>query len=668
MGKHLADCELQIPDRHPLLCNHGARGTGKTVQLAISGSEFLRRRPDGFVVYLTFNDDFSELNPMVPGLALLLDPPLPMNMRSFEAGIARMILLRLMERFKGVFYKDFDPESQPEMKSYRDWVRSLPEVGVFKVLNMVREMLELPPTAPCMLAVDEIGKLQHSAACLSRLCLLLDSDADKKPRTFWLAVSSYGCLDLVKFATGSNRVLNMQPLPPIFPIALEEIGIVQMPLLVQLLHAKLTQPLLREKQDLVQRVNELLLISGGHPRRVEILLGYLDKLAPKKDNPTLAVLLAKMENGDTTMIPDLEKVTTSMNNMLNTSNVELEPGSFNDDLMRDLVVPYNFPTSPEEAKMMESSLELINEGLCSFLPVHPGSLRGRSFLAYPTLIAAAKNEKTAVPKQLGAALQRYVRDFEKDGQAFEKVICETLHAWATHNTSMRLRQLCATSVPGSANHESLLDMQLKPLPAGSSVDSSSVPLYPKEGVDLSQLACGVYYHSGAGNPFIDCTMILETTRGGAIKRVVVHLQFKDHYNSRDGLMAKWRFGQQFAYDDEVAMGPNTSRTRMGLASMYKDHGIAHVHLLVTANPITDLVTQEGTITPKGREPYKKGKNSQDYNAAISVEACKCEHLRENEGLVNLEDMKTWFPTMGWNLQAAHKLREVFFRTVDADAV
>merc|ERR1711953_476029 len=486
-------------------------------------------------------------------------------------------------------------------------------------------------------------------------------------RTWGLTVSSYGCLDLVKFVTGSNRPLNMQPLPPIFPITQEEIGSDQMPLLVQLLHAKLTKPLLREKQDLVQRVSELLLISGGHPRRVQNLLEYLNQLAPKKDNPTREGLLAKMENGDTTMVPDLEKAITSMNGILDISDVDLEPGSFNDNLMRDLVVSYNFPTSPEEAKKMESSLALINRGLCSFLPIHPGSLRGRSFLAYPTLIAAA-DEGTAVPKHLGAALQSYVRDLKKDGQAFEKVICETLHAWATHNTSMRLRQLCATSVSGSAGRESLLDMKLKPLPAGSSVDSSSVPLYPKEGVDLSQLPCGVYHHSGAGNPFIDSTMILETQDGGAIKRIVVHLQFKDHYNSRDGLMAKWRFGQQFAYDDEVAMGPNTSRTRMGLASMHKDHGIAHVHLLVTANPITDLVTQDGTITPKGRDPYKRGKNFQDYNAAISVESCKCERLRENEGLVNLENMKTWFPTMGWNLQAAHKLREPFVRSTDIDAV
>ena len=63
LGKHLDAWECQISGRrHPLLCNHGARGTGKTVQLAISGSEFLKRRPDGFVVYLTFNDDyFSEL-------------------------------------------------------------------------------------------------------------------------------------------------------------------------------------------------------------------------------------------------------------------------------------------------------------------------------------------------------------------------------------------------------------------------------------------------------------------------------------------------------------------------------------------------------------------------------------------------------------------------------
>merc|ERR1712110_1208478 len=114
-------------------------------------------------------------------------------------------------------------------------------------------------------------------------------------RTFWLTVSSYGCLDLVKFVTGSN----------------------QMPLLVQLLHAKLTKPLLREKQDLVQRVSELLLISGGHPRRVQNLLEYLNQLAPKKDNPTREGLLAKMENGDTTMVPDLEKAITSMNGILN---------------------------------------------------------------------------------------------------------------------------------------------------------------------------------------------------------------------------------------------------------------------------------------------------------------------------------------------------------------
>ena len=34
---------------------------------------------------------------------------------------------------------------------------------------------------------------------------------------------------------------------------------------------------------------------------------------------------------------------------------------------------------------------------------------------------------------------------------------------------------------------------------------------------------------------------------------------------------------------------------------------------------------------------------------------KEKHLRENEGTMNLEHAKSWFPTFGYNLQAAHNL-------------
>ena len=49
-----------------------------------------------------------------------------------------------------------------------------------------------------------------------RFMSILSQLADKH-RDIHLAITTYGCVDLTKFATNSNRPLNLQPLPPLLP-------------------------------------------------------------------------------------------------------------------------------------------------------------------------------------------------------------------------------------------------------------------------------------------------------------------------------------------------------------------------------------------------------------------------------------------------------------------
>lgn len=100
------------------------------------------------------------------------------------------------------------------------------------------------------------------------------NDVDKKRnRTFWLSVSFYGCFSLMDFITDSHRKINLQPLLPISPIPsnLENFDILP-PILRCFKKERGKKPI-----PPLQALSSLLMESGGHPHRISVLLGQLNK-------------------------------------------------------------------------------------------------------------------------------------------------------------------------------------------------------------------------------------------------------------------------------------------------------------------------------------------------------------------------------------------------------
>ena len=99
---------------------------------------------------------------------------------------------------------------------------------------------------------------------------------DKTP-TLHMSVTAYGCVDLAKFATISNRPLAVQPLPPIFPVGDFQDPKALPPLLQVFADEAIRKKLPSRPTDLkaYAELSQLLASSGGHPRRVESLFGGL---------------------------------------------------------------------------------------------------------------------------------------------------------------------------------------------------------------------------------------------------------------------------------------------------------------------------------------------------------------------------------------------------------
>ena len=278
--------------RTPLLCNHGISGSGKSVQQALNAHWFTDRFKNGVAIEITFNDDVEHLK-----LKSIKDTT------QFESSLVRVIILRLIEFCCGTNYSIKLTEIMEKSRSwdFLPMLRALYPSGrlLERPLMFVRDVLGLPDDAPILLAVDELIKLktdkQNSDMSeiikyLNCICVEMDSsyknDVKKnRDRTFWLSVSAYGCFSLTDYITHSNREINLQPLPPIFPITHNSESYDILPPILQCFKKENRKKIkiTPKNMKLLKELSLLLMKSGGHPRRVETLLESLSLIEFKID-------------------------------------------------------------------------------------------------------------------------------------------------------------------------------------------------------------------------------------------------------------------------------------------------------------------------------------------------------------------------------------------------
>ena len=392
-------------------------------------------------------------------------------------------------------------------------------------------------------------------------------------------------------------------------------------------------------------------MAGGHPRRLGILLISLrtltsilrplrdsrEKQLPDTVDDVRAILDSEQERASLLAALDPSSKTPNwysnlvceMDGLVKMTGFYGERRQFDETVQKRLVEPFGFPENDYQKEALRSTLFMIQEGKCSFLP-QPNSSEGLLCVPYPILIQLELPFGDFLP-----SLTRYITSTDSSGRTFEVVMNNVLNTFAmlSPQDGFQLGAICRTSDSGS---HGIFEMKLKPLPKGSEVDYHTfehIP-YPPNGSrnapcpslrHLTDADAGMY-SLPESNPHIDAIGLFDLVRQQSGKhRLVVFFQWKDWYRD-DGMLETWRRDQEFARKDHLA----TVEYLNDLST------VLHLPLFL-ANPLECF-------------------EALDPNAAP-------ESIKEREGVMDLSHMQRWFPTAGYNVQAAHKLRRVYKSTL-----
>ena len=662
--------------RTPLLCNHGISGSGKTVQQALNMHWFIDRFKNGVAIEIIFNDDAFSL--MVP-IASIRDAI------QFKLSLVRIIILRLIEFCYG---RNYSCQPTASMNKYLTWdfnsmLHELYPVGssLEIALKFVRDVLGLPDDAPILLAVDELLKLKKSdnekdmseiVEYLRIICSEMDNSyqydiAQRRDRTFWLSVSFYGCFPLTKFITNSNREINLQPLSPIFPIPhnLENFDI--LPPILQCFKKENRKKIVptEKNMEFLKQLSLLLMKSGGHPRRVSALMTRLFEIEFKFDYLTYDNYC---ENYVDSKLTELQRNNWQIQSMetptileeamdakfefgIRNSFVEksfVSINSENNDALQNMVQPFSFPSLTTEEQGKNTTL-ILDAGYGSYVPALGKA--GFLFIPYPVIEKA----KHVIP--FFNSLDNYFTKtkFRKRGKNLEICVCDALNFYAKNCEDITLANICC-----SHGKNGLFSWELETIPnftettfinfCPSVLRNYSSLDYINFG-ELAGLSPGFYLPRDDYNNTADVIGILNVkkTNNTNVKRLILFIQLKDWFKDtavKNHIIDEWRWSQQFATESDVFLTRKKEEKSMNQFNDYwkehKDH--MPVFLIFSANKI-DSISNTGEF-------------SNDVTFSRTTQY-KENHLRENEGTMNLEHSKNWFPTFGYNLQAAHKLSQLW---------
>eukprot|EP00048_Salpingoeca_helianthica_P012287 m.177423 g.177423 ORF g.177423 m.177423 type:complete len:917 (-) comp15350_c1_seq6:187-2937(-) len=674
--------------RRRVLCNLGTRGTGKTVLQAFNMLWFVKEKPDGLAIEVTFNDD--------QGGGMWEDRGDILGGKSLQCAIGLRILHRAVVKKcnSNTLAKSIITDAQEQLLEQLSSVSAQEPMEM--ALQAARHLAGASETAPVLLAVDELikavpyDKSFSTSKMMTHLGLLLDTKSFRDPPVY-LAVTTYLSTDLSRFATDSNRPLMLQPLPPLLPAmptGLTHLQAKALPLMLRVLATEATRkalpPSSKENnylpRSVLGRVSQLLQAAGGHPRRLRSLLNQLATFtdpAPPTDRA-----------------PDRqwgEKFVTELNNWLNDPDVGFE---YCKDLMNhyesfqfnqavDLgglaaatAVPFEFPLNSTTADQCRPFLEASKAGMCQFISpgvglpseTMPGSrwLRGFAYIPLPVLQKINKNNPTEdkfTSPSIDAlnALTTALTAFGDDGapqqpygKSFEDLIEATLVLFLLHNPLFTLSQLCGgstplltTSVRGGPTTIHRKDVEYFPLhPHGKPTPGGTIPRadQPWNARSAKQLI-DTFIRSGKTplffRPFhksnVSGDMFCLLPRAGRqTGALLVVVQCKAHFNpdppDQSETLEKWRTGRKYFTDSILAYTHGLPKRHNPIPQLLAANNITPVFLLFCTNPVD------------------------------TAEA----NLGADEGVVDLVRMRSWLPTAAFAAECATVLRALFRTSVEEE--
>ena len=684
-------------DRTPLLCNDGISGSGKTVQQALNMHWFTDRFKNGVAIEITYNDD-------VTALGVLMRPRNIEETIQFHVSLVQGIMLRLIEFCYGYNFSEIlnnndnivakKPQVYEKMIKYHKckWYTLL--LNVSTTLKFVREVLNLPDNAPILLAVDELINLKKTKdpedmselkEYLSHICEAMDNsyrydiDKNEPQRTFWLSVSAYGCLPLTEFITFSRREINLQPLSPIFPITHNQENFDILPPILRCFKKENRKKIkfTEENMELLKELSVLMMKSGGHPRRVSILLNTLNEIKFEIDYITY---YKYKENYATSKLKELKqydlegkmngkfefgasKILSFMKFFFKISKTEEEEIS-KEMVFQNMVQPFLF-TDLKEAEG-DKTRNFMTKGYASFVPLLETNL-GFLFIPYPFLEITRLyfpffNSMIVYFTGAKSGVQKKPEDDENRGKNLETCVCDALNFYVKYRLDLKLQDICCSN-GGDEVFEWELE-EIPDIPETTLIDycpsvSRNHSLHCIDFDHLAGLSPGFYVPNEKYNNTADVIGILKVKNINQtkVKRLILFIQLKDWFKDTvskkvDGkthtinIVDEWRWSQQFVTESDVYLTRDDKEKSVNQFSGYweehKDH--KPVFLIFSANKIKSISTE-------GKFSNVTFGDTTQYTE---------EYLRKNEGTMNLEHSKSWFPTFGFNMQAAHNLAQTMY--------
>ena len=430
--------------RRPFLCNSGPKGAGKSVLQAFNllwSVQQLGRIP----IEITFSNDDDD------------DDGYGVDFRDFD-DFERGISARLLDRVVA-FHTGAPVAEKEQLKALVRAVctRGGPFMTTSSCLPLARKVLGAPPDSPIFLAIDDVREIRgvvDPTFCLSAFSAAV---YDVTPALYMSVTAALGCSHVAEFAIQSNRPLWIQPLPPIFPVSITAFEKPEsLPPLLQVFAIEdLRKKLPRQPQDLqvYSALLQLLVSSGGHPRRLESLfkgladfpisIGFIKRNNEgtknnNKNNINVDTLstdvpvdfglqlqgwltaerrdrLESEMNGcaDFTSISGLAVATKRAHHQAWPDAV-----NFAESMARDAARAFSFPKSRDDTNLHFVFLRGTEYLTCSYMPnqdSHSAANRyGRAFIPFPVLEALCDDRDNSKPfgpladalDKLGCALKR----------------------------------------------------------------------------------------------------------------------------------------------------------------------------------------------------------------------------------------------------------------------
>lgn len=503
--------------------------------------------------------------------------------------------------------------------------------SILAALVAARHFAKVPDSAPVLLAVDELSKIDDWGQSPARFMSTLTRLADEH-RDIHLAITAYGCLDLTKFATNSNRPLNLQPLPPLLPATNDGLTVQQVQSLPVMLRVLADENMRKDlpdsheaKQDYV-KITKLIQLAGGHPRRLRnlfVAIEQFDKDAPPHPGPNSHREAQKAWGVDFTsalhewlMKNDIEPYMDEVHSFHRPSLDVLDINM----LARNVAKDFEFPTNHYMAMEAQTFLKASEIGLAQFVSFDvKRPLLGHAFLPFPVLQLIAWNcPEQQVPKGMtrpplptkdacSYALARVARavnafsvpdvipESHDAGRPLEVLAESAMLLFLLCNDKFTLRQICSHT--GPAGHDDIFDTLLIagiqtqfvnhinhfPLDFKASIldleswDTTDAAEFLKTNKTIAQLVVPKSHD----NMSADVLCLLPRKDGAG--SVLLVIQCKNRRLA--SLVVDWRKGHKYFMKEEISLSKDSLPVGNPVHALLARHNITPVFMLFSTNPV-----------------------------------------------------------------------------------